>query len=394
MRILFLLVLSTMLINRAIAQPTISVSPGNSKLMLSGDGGGITTPTHVDVYRGLSDDPDVLYTTFIPSGYNFLWEDTQVEDGKFYFYRVRVREENAGSLSAFSNQSTGLVDEDGGSSYQFNGVDGELKLLDEWFNERITALEFDFKIDELIAGKNTEIYRMRRTDEIFSNEQSILTIFHTADELRLYMRRSDNTSSFSEWTFSTHDVADGKWHPLRITQLNNSTIIVYLDDVQYNFTINGTLLFMGDHDIIIGGRNNAGTNYLKGGFDEIMISGASDETFGHWRLDEPSARRSVYDSGPSQRDMTKFGGVVSENDLYQFQAISTNTNSNIFKPLTDSNPNITSLSLSRTVLPSGPTVTLNSDISQADFSMLSDQLDTGGVPYEYTIDYIVKCLYD
>ena len=106
MRILFLLVLSTMLINRAIAQPTISVSPGNSKLMLSGDGGGITTPTHVDVYRGLSDDPDVLYTTFIPSGYNFLWEDTQVEDGQFYFYRVRVRDENAGSLSAFSNQST------------------------------------------------------------------------------------------------------------------------------------------------------------------------------------------------------------------------------------------------------------------------------------------------
>lgn len=388
------------------AQPSIVVVPEDGKATLSGNGGGITNPTHVDVYRGTSNPPNDLFMTFIPTGYTYSWEDTNVENGTFYYYRVKVRDDALGSQSVFSNLSGGMPDPDSGSYYLFDGMEDGVQQLNKNYLEDTRLIEFDFKIDELTPGKNTEIFRFK-LDQPRSGRMNILNVFHTEEELKVHIAAQRTGVSIS-WTLPTKNVADGEWHKIEISNLHSPTVIVHLDGIKYRLPLedwngnnNDVYSIIGQHDIFIGGRSNANTTHLKGGFDNLRILKGNNNSIliGQWRFDEHSMESTVFDSGSGKRHMTKVGNPLSATDVFDLNAMATNTvATSLTSSLGQVSPSIITFTLSsRPVFPldiqppGGVTSTiLKNDLNLADYFPFEDRVGGSGTPIEYTIEYTVS----
>ncbi len=303
------------------AQPPIHLTPGDGSVTLTGNGGGISTPTHVDVYRGTTNPPNDLYATFA-AGYNYTWVDNTVDNENFYYYRVKVRDENSGTESVFSDVDGTLPSAGSSFYYTFDGVDDQVKILNQNFLNDLSAFEFRFKIDELTPGKNTELFRIKfnKNTSAFAN-RSAIAVFHTADILKVYIR-DERSSFFNEYTINTENVADGNWHHFRIRGLQGSHVFASVDGTDYYQWIhhnggNNTLYYDGPHDILVGGRSTASATFLKGGIDDLILTNSSDNIIGQWDFNEPTSESTVFDSGPSNWNMVKEGGVASSTSLFE-----------------------------------------------------------------------------
>lgn len=320
-KIALIITLVVCVIAQTFAQPSIHLTPGDGTVTLTGNGGGISTPTHVDVYRGTTNPPNDLYATFA-AGYNYTWEDNTVANENFYYYRVKVRDDNSGTESVFSDVDGTLPSAGSSFYYTFDGVDDQVKILNQNFLNNLSAFEFRFKIDELTPGKNTELFRIKFNKNVtpFGN-QTAITVFHTADVLRVYIR-DERTSVFNEYTINTENVADGNWHHFRIRGLHGSHVFASVDGTDYYQWIhqnggNNTLYYDGPHDILVGGRSTASATFLKGGIDDLIITNSSDDIIGQWDFNEPNFESTVFDSGPSNRNMVKEGGVASSTSQFE-----------------------------------------------------------------------------
>ena len=303
------------------AQPSIHLTPGDGTVTLTGNGGGISTPTHVDVYRGTTNPPNDLYATFA-AGYNYTWEDNTVANDNFYYYRVKVRDDNNGTESVFSDVDGTLPSAGSSFYYTFDGIDDQVKILNQNFLNDLSAFEFRFKIDELTPSKNTELFRIKfnKFTSTFAN-QSAITVFHTADVLRVFIRDQRN-GNINDYTINTENVADGNWHHFKIRGLQGSHVFASVDGTDYYQWIqrnggNYTLYYDGPHDIIVGGRSTASATFLDGAIDDLILTNSSDNIIGQWDFNEPTSESTVFDSGPSNRNMVKEGGVASSTSQFE-----------------------------------------------------------------------------
>lgn len=373
------------------SQPAISVETGDGTVTLTGNTGSMMNPTHVDVYRGTTNPPTTIHETFVPSGTDYTWEDADVNNGIFYYYQIKARDENAGTETFSSNLVGGMPDEEnGGSHFIFDGVDDKVEQIGGQYLSTVFAMEFDFKIEELTAGKNNEIFRLVFDEPNAPVNKSAINVFHNDERLRIYFRRTDNFRSV-EFYIDAHDVADGNWHTIRFEAMHSSSIVVFVDDVRYSVWINvfgsgSSLLYFGKHDISLGGRSNATTTFLNGAIDNLRIWDLSSNLLGDWKLDEPSTETTVFDSSPEARNMTKVSQALSSSDDVSMQSFATNTGTDqIASSIDYATPFMTSFKLERQTLPSGPTVTIKEDLDLIDFFPYADNSTVAGTPYEYTI---------
>ena len=320
-KIALIIIIVVCAIAQTFAQPSIHLTPGDGTVTLSGNGGEISTPTHVDVYRGTTNPPNDLYATFA-AGYNYTWEDNTVANENFYYYRVKVRDDNSGTESVFSDVDGTLPSTGSSFYYAFDGIDDQVKILDQNFLNNLSTFEFRFKIDELTPGKNTELFRIKfnKFTSTFAN-QSAITVFHTADVLRVFIRDQRN-GTINDYTINTENVADGNWHHFKIRGLQGSHVFAAVDGTDYYQWIhrnggNYTLYYDGPHDMIVGGRSTASATFLDGAIDDLILTNSSDNIIGQWDFNEPTSESTVFDSGPSNRNMMKEGGVASSTSQFE-----------------------------------------------------------------------------
>ncbi len=300
------------------AQPRLRAFPGDGSVTLRGNGGGITNPTHYDVYRGTTNPPTALYTTF-QDGYNYEWVDNQADNGTFYFYRIKSRNSNNGNESVFSLVDAAMPSPDEGPHFYFDGIDDRVVSWGNQFLADVTSIEFWFRIDEPPSGKNIEIFSIQCTDNQHLRNQNFIRVFHGQSELTVELRKDDwETSNPRYRSVSTENVADGGWHFIKMTGLNSSVIGVTLDDTNYSIVLdaNGNAEFNlnATHNIIIGGRSNSTTAYLNGAIDGVKILDGNGVR-ADWRFDEPNYVITAFDSGPNNHNITKEGVTTTDSPL-------------------------------------------------------------------------------
>ncbi|MEP0128077.1 MAG: LamG-like jellyroll fold domain-containing protein [Ekhidna sp.] len=299
-------------------QPPFYITPGDAELTLVGSGGGITNPTHYDVYRGTSDPPIDLYRTFV-AGFNFQWKDTLVENGIMYYYRVRSRDENSGGVSSFSNVVGAVPIADLGNHYVFDGVDDLVAVRGTGIINPINKLEFRIRIDEVPSGKNMEILRINDQAGVEPNN-NLFIIYHTADKLEFLFERDDWYSTRT-YLRSTKNIADGAWHSVVVFNLGETHTGVLVDGTEYTLRrvhhipefrtpVDGASYSFGTHQMIIGGQSTATYTPLKGAVDDVKLLQGNNLRH-HWRFDEPQNTSKAYNSLASNKNMVKENGVGS-----------------------------------------------------------------------------------
>ncbi|MEM9895435.1 MAG: LamG-like jellyroll fold domain-containing protein [Bacteroidota bacterium] len=389
-----------LLIIGARAQNTrLSAVPDDDKITLTAVTTTTTAPTHIDIYRGTTNPPTALYTTITPANFVVDWEDTDVDNGVFYYYQSIARDENLDIIYAPSNVTGAMPDAGRGSYYVFDGVDDQVQQLNQDYMTPVDFIGFDFKIDELPTNKNAEIFRLQFKGGDEQDNRSVLSVIHTADELQVVVDRDvENAVGVRLTGISTltmPSVADGEWHVFLLIGIDGNQLTARIDGILYTISMVGLgraggMPLEGVHDIFIGGQANETTAYFTGGFDNLRFFG-NQFLEGRWNFDEPTAEPTVFDESRNIRNMQKVGGVSSAIDVFSpitLKAIA----DRVGKIQLSSNAelvsnNLSSFTFSRQELPSGPVATLKDDLNLAGFFPFEDVTTIEGTPYRYTIDY-------
>ncbi|MEL6561026.1 MAG: LamG-like jellyroll fold domain-containing protein, partial [Bacteroidota bacterium] len=391
-----------MLLNiRVIAQDSkLSALPADGKVTLSGSNldWSLNPPTHVDIYKGTSNPPTDLYDIITPVPASFDWVDNEVENGVFYYYQFVARDENNGTVDEPSNVTGAMPAEGRGSYYVFDGIDDQVQQLNNEYMTRVNFIRFDFKIDELPTDKNAEIFRIQFKGTS-SNNRSVLSVIHTADSLQVVVDRDTapmiGRPSKGKSILTMPSVADGEWHEFRMIDIVRTQLTVRIDQDLYFIDMRDPggvfdIPLVGAHDIFIGGQINDTTAYFNGCFDNLRFFGRFEQE-GCWNFDEPSAELTVFDKGRKIRTMQKVGGVKSAADVFNpiiLQAIAGKEGRIQLSSSTESVLNkLSSFTLFRQALPSGPVDTLKNDLDLVDFFPYEDLTVVQGTPYQYTIQY-------
>ncbi|WP_436517108.1 LamG-like jellyroll fold domain-containing protein [Ekhidna sp. To15] len=309
-KLITLIVLLSML-SSVHAQPSFHLTPGNGQVTLTGNGGSIANPTHVDIYRGSDNPPQSLYATVQVGGFDYEWDDTQVSNGTLYYYRVKVRDENTVTESQFSIVDAAVPIQGSGSHAVFDGVDDRIFRDYSDFLSDITKVEFKVRIDEPADGQAIEIFRINNKVDGASNNYNTIRVYHSESNLILDLIKNDlATQSIRTFRVEANDIADGHWHSIEISGIGVLNSIAVVDGMQYDFNNDRFVNFTGSQRLILGGQSNAQTTYLKGAIDNVKIW--EDNTLrNHWRFNEPEGVTEAYDSGPDHWNLTREGGVSS-----------------------------------------------------------------------------------